>query len=160
MNMNSNGINKLADFVKQANARKGVWEDGTFEEPSLAWQINKFLWSQYDPGYVANRGFIYPNINVRWGDLLEETMSNNGYGSLTKDEVLSILFGAHHKDRIAGGLWLGMFERGVAQKLLGRLLELESSPSIDELAVELKKQSPLEAESIDAAASFLNRHLR
>ena len=53
-------------------------------------------------------------------------MYDNSYASLTKDEVLSILFGLWHRNRIVDGLWRSMFERGVAQKLLERLLALDT----------------------------------
>jgi hypothetical protein len=53
-------------------------------------------------------------------------MYDNSYDRLSKDEVLSILFGLHHRERIVEGLWESMFSRGVTQKLLERLLTLDS----------------------------------
>jgi hypothetical protein len=57
---------------------------------------------------------------------LAETIAANSYDVLTKDEVLSILFGLNHRNRIVEGLWWSMFENGVTQKLLAQLLEVDS----------------------------------
>lgn len=80
-----------------------------------------FLWAQYDP----NDNLIYPTIN-NWDDLLLNTIKLNSYDKLTYDEVLSILFGLNHRNRIVEDLWWSMLERGVTQKLLRQLLELDS----------------------------------
>ncbi len=80
-----------------------------------------FLWARYDSG----DDLVYPTIN-NWDDLLKVTMDSNSYDTLTKDEVLSILFGLNHRNRIVEGLWWSMFERGVTQKLLGQLLALDT----------------------------------
>jgi hypothetical protein len=87
------------------------------DDSQLAWDVDLFLWKRYDP----QDGFIYPNIKG-WDDLLERTIDNDSYAQLSKDEVLSILFGLHHRTRIIDGLWISMFERDITQKLLKRLL--------------------------------------
>lgn len=84
-----------------------------------------FLWEQYDP----NDDILYPTID-HWGDLLAETIGRDDYSSLTKDEVLSVLFGLIHRNRIVEGLWWSMLERGVTQKLLERLLILDTDKLI------------------------------
>lgn len=90
-------------------------------DSKLAWDVDFFLWARYDP----DDSFIYPNIEG-WDDLLEQTIEYDSYDKLSKAEVLSCLFGLHHRTRIIDGLWTSMFERGVTQKLLGRLLALEA----------------------------------
>jgi hypothetical protein len=90
-------------------------------DSKLAWDVNAFLWAKYDP----RDDFIYPNIQS-WDDLLERTIEVDDYDRLSKDEVLSILFGLHHRTRIVDGLWTSMFECGVMQKLLARLLVLDT----------------------------------
>jgi hypothetical protein len=80
-----------------------------------------FIWAKYDP----NDDLIYPTIN-NWDDLLEATIENDGYELLNKDQVLSILFGLNHRNRIVEGLWWSMFENGVIQKLFKRLLAIDS----------------------------------
>lgn len=87
----------------------------------LAQDIKMFLWAKYDP----DDDLIYPTIN-NWDDLLEATIENGSYDSLAKDEVLSLLFGLIHRNRIVEGLWWSMFECGVTQKLLERLLVLDA----------------------------------
>lgn len=106
----------LAELVEAVNTHKGTWKD-----LRLAWDVNIFLWRRYDP----DDSLQYPNIS-HWDDLLAEIIETNSYNTLTKDEVLSILFGLHHRNRIVEGLWWSMFERGVTQKLLGRLLVLDT----------------------------------
>lgn len=86
-----------------------------------AQDIKDFLWATYDP----DDELIYPVI-ADWDDLLERTMKEASYASLTQDEVLSILFGLIHRSRITEGLWWSMFERGVTQKLLQRLMVLDT----------------------------------
>lgn len=78
--------------------------------------IKDYLWATYDP----NDELIYPVI-ADWDDLLGRTIKETSYGSLTQDEVLSILFGLIHRNRIVEGLWWSMFEQGVTQRLLSRL---------------------------------------
>ena len=85
-----------------------------------AQDIKDFLWATYDP----NDELIYPVI-ADWDDLLERTIAEAGFGSLTRDELLSILFGLIHRNRIVEGLWWSTFERGVTQKLLKQLLLLD-----------------------------------
>ena len=80
-----------------------------------------FLWTRYDP----NDDLIYPLIDD-WDDLLKLTIDNERYGSLSRDEVLSILFGLIHRNRIVEGLWWSMFERGVTQELLSQLLAVDT----------------------------------
>lgn len=79
------------------------------------------LWVKYDP----NDDLIYPNIDD-WAGLLKKTMSSNSYDALSKDEILSILFGLIHHTRIVEGAWNWMYEQGVIQKLLHRLLALDT----------------------------------
>lgn len=88
----------------------------------LAQDIKMLLWEQYDP----NDDIIYPTFSG-WDDQLIKIIDNNDYGSLSKDEVLSMLFGLIHRNRIVEGLWWSMFERGVTQKLLTQLLVIDSS---------------------------------
>jgi hypothetical protein len=107
----------LAELVAEVNAFKGSW----IESQDLAWDVNRFLWSKSYP-YQA---FIYTNIRA-WADLLQSTIDHDDYNKLDKEQVLSVLFGLNHRNRLADGLWCRMFERGVTQKLLERLLALES----------------------------------
>lgn len=87
----------------------------------LAQDVKMFLWARYDP----NDDIIYPTVSD-WDDLLLATIDNNSYSSLGKDEVLSLLFGLIHRNRIVEGLWWTMFERGVTLKLLQRLTVLDT----------------------------------
>jgi len=106
----------LAELVILADAHKGSWR-----ESRLAWEINETLWTIYDP-----RGDLrFPNISQQWDDLLQKTMDDGSYDKLSRSEVLSILFGLHHRNRIINGLWISMFDDGVTQRLLGRLLALD-----------------------------------
>ena len=86
-----------------------------------AQEIKDFLWATYDP----NDELIYPVI-ADWDDLLDQTINEASYSFLTRDETLSILFGLIHRNRVVEGLWWSMFERGVTQKLLNRLLAIDS----------------------------------
>lgn len=81
-----------------------------------AQDIKDFLWEAYDP----NDELIYPII-ADWDDLLERTIKEASYGSLTQDEALSILFGLIYRNRIVEGLWWSMFEQGVTAKLVQQL---------------------------------------
>lgn len=90
----------------------------------LAQDVKAFLWATYDP----NDDLIYPTVS-NWDDLLAETVEGNGYDILNKDEVLSILFGLIHRNRICEGLWWSFYERGVTQKLLARLQALDTDNS-------------------------------
>lgn len=81
-----------------------------------AQDIKDFLWATYDP----NDELIYPVI-ADWDDLLERTINEASYSSPTQDEVLSILFGLIHRNRIVEGLWWSMFKRGVTTKLMQQL---------------------------------------
>ncbi len=87
-----------------------------------AQDMKDFLWATYDP----NDDLIYPTSNG-WDDLLAETIETNSYHTLTKDEVLSILFGLLHRNRIVEGLWWSMFEQGVIQKLKEQLMTLDTA---------------------------------
>lgn len=107
---------RLIEIVKTVNNHKGSWY-----ESRLSWEINASLWAIYDP----KDNLYFPNV-PHWDKLLQKTMNDDSYDKLTKDEVLSILFGLHHRNRIIDGLWTGMFERGVMQKLLVRLLQLNT----------------------------------
>lgn len=91
------------------------------QSKQLAREIIMFLWARFDP----DDDLIYPCI-YHWDDLLIATIDNDDYDSLTKDEVLSILFGLIHRNRIVDGLWWSMFERGVTHKLLKRLSTLDT----------------------------------
>jgi hypothetical protein len=101
----------LATLVTIIESHKGSWQN-----TQLAQNIKMFLWATYDP----EDELIYPNIN-NWDDLLAATIENDNYSQLNEDEVLSILFGLNHRNRIVEGLWWSMFERGVTQKLLKQL---------------------------------------
>lgn len=104
-------------LVLEVNAHKGSWRN-----VQLAQDVKDFLWAEYD----TQDDLIYPNID-NWDDLLAETIEADNYDALTKEEVLSILFGLIHRNRIVEGLWWSMFERGVTQKLLKRLLSLDTN---------------------------------
>ena len=84
--------------------------------PDPAYALKMLLWEEYDP----YDDLIYPTVR-NWDDLLTATVKNGSYDTLTKDEVLSMLFGLIHRNRIVEGLWRSMFERGVTHKLLKRL---------------------------------------
>jgi len=86
-----------------------------------AQDIKDFVWATYDP----NDELIYPVI-ADWDDLLGRTIKEASYGSLSQDEILSILFGLIHRNRIVEGLWWSMFERGIIQKLLSQLATIDS----------------------------------
>jgi hypothetical protein len=130
-----NKTTSLTDLIAAVTAHEGSWGSSRMDwdaeanayllsrnDSKLAWDVDFFLWATYDP----EDNFIYPNIESRWDDLLEQTMGDDSYSKLGKDEVLSILFGLHHRTRVQDGLWTLMFERGVTQKLLGRLLALDT----------------------------------
>jgi len=106
----------LTALVATVNAYTGSWKNA-----QLARDVNAFLWTTYD----SNNTLFYPNIK-HWDGLLLETMYDSSYDRLSKDEVLSILFGLHHRERIVEGLWESMFSRGVTQKLLEQLLVLDT----------------------------------
>lgn len=106
----------FVDLLKTVSIYKGSWKN-----VQLARDVSMFLWATYD----SDDALLYPNISD-WDDLLKATIDANSYDALTKDEVLSMLFGLHHRNRIVEGLWWSMFERGVTQKLLGRLLALDT----------------------------------
>jgi hypothetical protein len=89
---------------------------------STAQDVKMFLWARYDP----NDNLTYPNIS-NWDDLLSVTMANDSYDKLNKNEVLSLLFGLIHRNRIVDGLWLSMFEQGITPKLLKRLSRLDGN---------------------------------
>ena len=106
----------LVEFVAAANAYKGSWKNA-----QLTQDVKMFLWATYDP----DDDLIYPTIN-NWDDLLTDTVQLKSYDALTQDDVLSILFGLVYRDRTVEGVWWSMFERGVTQKLLERLLVLSN----------------------------------
>ena len=105
----------LADLIALVDSNKGSWNN-----VQLAQDVKMFLWARYDP----DDSLTFPTIQ-NWDDLLTETIEADSYESLDKDEVLSILFGLIHRNRIVEGLWWSFFECGVTQKLLGQLLVLE-----------------------------------
>jgi|GEM_PF-2122132 len=111
-----NTATSLADLVAAASTHQGSWRN-----VQLVQDIKMFLWARYDP----RDELIYPTVS-HWDDLLAEVVQTNSYDTLTKDEVLSVLFGLVNRNRMVEGLWWSMFERGVTQKLLGRLLALET----------------------------------
>jgi len=88
---------------------------------SQAQDVKDYLFATYDP----NDDLIYPNMD--WDDLLAETLETNAYDLLSKDKVLSVLFGLINRNRIVEGLWWSFFERGVTQKLLERLQALNTA---------------------------------
>lgn len=106
----------LKQIVDKINAHKGSWKN-----VQLTQDAKMFLWARYDP----NDDLVYPTLN-NWDDLLLNTIKLNSYDKLTYDEVLSILFGLNHRNRIAEGLWRSMFEQGVTQKLLVQLLAVDT----------------------------------
>ena len=106
----------LESIVTHIDAQRGSWTS-----VQIAQDVKMFLWAQYDP----NDDLIYPSIND-WDGLLLNTIKQNSYDQLTHDEILSILFGLNHRNRIVEGLWWSMFERGVTQKLLAHLLSLDT----------------------------------
>lgn len=87
--------------------------------PSQAQDVKDFLFATYDP----DDDLIYPNMD--WEDLLAETLETNAHDLLSKDQVLSVLFGLINRNRVCEGLWWSFWERGVTQKLLGRLQVLD-----------------------------------
>ena len=109
-------LTNLQEIVAGINAHKGSWKNVL-----LTQDAKMFLWARYDP----NDDLIYPTVD-NWDDLLLNTIKLNSYDKLTYDEVLSILFGLNHRNRVVEGLWWSMFERGVTQKLLERLLTLDT----------------------------------
>ena len=109
-------LNTLESIIAEINTQKGSWTS-----VQIAHDVKMFLWMRYDP----NDDLIYPTINY-WDDLLINTIKLNSYDTLTYDEVLSILFGLNHRNRIVEGLWWSMFERGVTQKLLERLRSVDT----------------------------------
>ena len=106
----------LESIIAKINAQQGSWTS-----VQIAQDVKMFVWARYDP----NEDLIYPTIND-WDDLLLNTIKLNSYNRLTYDEILSILFGLIHRNRIVEGLWWSMFERGATQKLLGRLLSVDT----------------------------------
>lgn len=106
----------LPELVKDIRATIGTRKGG-----QLAHEIKMFLWATYDP----NDELIYPVIDD-WDDLLALTVDKASYSSLSHDEVLSILFGLIHRNRIVEGLWWSMYERGVIASLLAQLLASDS----------------------------------
>ena len=111
-------ITKIIKYTKSFSARglSSLSYKGSWYESRLSWIINASLWESYDP----DDNFYYPSVS-NWDDILQRTIDNNKYEALSKDEILSILFGLHHRNRIIDGLWTSMFERGVSQKLIERL---------------------------------------
>ena len=137
----------LSDLVKQVDDFNGKWleppenvdnDDGTIsfyaKEANLAWAVNSYLWrysGQYTPAddgswLNGKHNFIYPNID-EWDKKLKKAIEDDSFDNLSKDEVYSFIFGLHHRNRICDGLWASMFENGVMQKLLHRLLTLEET---------------------------------
>jgi len=80
-----------------------------------------FLWAIYDP----DDNILYPNIS-NWDELLITTIEIGNYNTLSKDEILSLLFGIIHRNRVVEGLWWSMFERGVIKKLVVQLIDLDT----------------------------------
>jgi hypothetical protein len=116
MNTRREPVENLSALVAAIKAHKGSWKN-----TQLAGDAISILWATYDP----YDDLIYPTISD-WDDLLVKTMEHNSYDKLTENEVLSILFGLNHRNRIVEGLWWSMFKRGVTQKLLVRLLAIVS----------------------------------
>lgn len=114
-------VNGLGILVIAANSHVGSWRGA-----ELADDIRSYIWQRYDP----DDDLVYLNID-QWDDLLERIIDGGSCDELSKDEVLEIIFGLIHRGRIVEGLWWSMFERGVMQKLLVRLLLLEIDESHD-----------------------------
>jgi len=106
----------LESILANINTQQGSWTS-----VQIAQDVKIFLWARYDP----NDELIYPTIKD-WDNLLLNTIKLNNYDTLTYAEVLSILFGLNHRNRIVEGLWWSMFERGVTQKLLERLRSVDT----------------------------------
>ena len=106
----------LESILANINTQKGSWTN-----IQIAQDVKTFLWARYDP----DDNLTYPTIS-NWDDLLVNTIKLDSYRTLTRDEVLSILFGLNHRNRIVEGLWWSMFERGVTQKLLGQLVSVDT----------------------------------
>lgn len=104
-------LRTLPELIADIHDNSETWENGL-----LAYEIKIFLWETYDP----QDDLIYPII-ADWDDLLKATIDKATYCSLSQDEVLSILFGLIHRNRIVEGLWWSIFERGILRKLLLRL---------------------------------------
>ena len=111
-----NTATSLSELVTAATVYTGSWHD-----TELAQDIKMFLWDKFDP----NDDLLYPT-NRHWDLLLLEAMADDSYDKFDKGEVLSMLFGLIHRTRIVQGLWESFFSRGVTQKLLGRLLVLDT----------------------------------
>ena len=107
--------------VKSLNSLTNYHSDGSSEDVKVAQDIRMLLWATYDP----NDDLIYPTIS-HWDLMLLKVMAEDRYDSLSKDEILSMLFGLLHRNRIVDGLWVSMFERGVTQKLLQQLLLVDT----------------------------------
>ncbi len=112
-----NTATSLSELVAAATTHTGSWDD-----TEQALDIKLVLWATYD----SNDDLIYPTIR-HWDLLLLEAMADDSYDKLNKGEVLSVLFGLIHRTRIVEGLWESFLSRGVTQKLLERLLELENT---------------------------------
>lgn len=110
-----NTVTSLSKLAAAATAYEGSWDNA-----QLALDIKMYLFETYDP----NDDLIYPTIK-HWDLLLMEAMADDSYNKLNKGEVLSVLFGINNRNRIVDGLWDSFLERGVTQKLLGRLMVLD-----------------------------------
>ncbi len=130
-----NTTTSLTDLIAAVTAHEGSWGQSRMEwdkeanayllsrrDEPLAWDVDFFLWA----------GDMTPTMPSSTRTLQAGRLTGTDYMTTTatansaKDEVLSVLFGLHHRTRIIDWLWTGMFERGVTQKLLGRLLALEA----------------------------------
>lgn len=87
---------------------------------STAQDVKNFLWVTYD----SNDDLIFPTVD-HWDLLLLNVMADGKYDNLSRDEVLSMLFGAMHRSRHLEGFWESLFTRGVTQKLVQRLKDIE-----------------------------------
>jgi len=106
----------LASLVSDINTCNGLGFS-----VQLADNVKSFLWRRYDP----NGLLVYPSIDS-WPELLKRCIKSDDFDTLNKEQVLSILFGLMHRERVVDGLWRSMFEWGVAQKLLVRLSSLDA----------------------------------
>jgi len=141
-------FDNLADLVKQVDSFDGEWlgpdkkvdnADGTVSfvrnDAKLGWDVGRYLWEysgqaetiESGKGYISMKNDPKHPTNSDWSDKLQKTVDENTFANLSKDEVYDFIFGLYIQNRVNEGLWFYMFEQGVTQKLLHRLLELEGA---------------------------------
>jgi hypothetical protein len=125
--MKNDTIEKLQSIIKEIDNNDDEWLANNGERMSpLGKRVMYFFWEQYDS--LDKPKFNYPRKkDSRWVEQLEKTMKSDDYSILDKDDVLDIIFGLHHRNRVYEGIWDKMFKDGVMRKLMGRLLETEKA---------------------------------